>query len=145
MNIEDHIHLDPELTIDDVSDAIFEAIADGLLLKEDFKTFLRISYKELGTPKKLRILSKAISELLKKGYKDKLRPEETPAILVREGNKQYLVAYDFNRVSISEPIDCDCPDNSLIIMHESEADAKIAAWERKEEFIDINRKREANE
>lgn len=136
INFEDSPDLDPELTVENASDAIFEAIESGLLTKEDFKQFLRLSYEGLATPKKLKILSKAVGHLLEKGYKGKLRLDETPAVLVTEESKQYLVAYDFKKISISGPVDFDCKDGSLIIMHESEADAKIAAWERDEEFVE---------
>jgi hypothetical protein len=117
MNFESNPGMDPQLTVEEASDAIFDALEAGLLTREEFKEFLRLSYQELATPKKLKILSKAVGQLLEKWYKGKLRLDETPPILVKQNSLQYLVIYDFKSVSVSGPVEFDCEDGSLIIMH----------------------------
>jgi hypothetical protein len=129
-------HLEPELTWHDSATFIYDAVMGGKLNRDDFIKFFDLSGQEMSEPRHVRIFAKALGAFFKRDYTD-LKSEEKPAVLVIVDNIKYLVSHNDQEITIGEAEDLkEVPDNSFIITHESKADGKIAAWERKEKYIE---------
>jgi hypothetical protein len=135
---ENSVHLDPDLTWEDASEMIYEGIRDGKLTKEDIKEFFKIGSKECYEPRHLRIFVKALSSFFLHQYEGTLKNGEEPGVIVKVDGKQWLVQHRIKRgeITIDGPVKYDCPDRSFVISHESEADAKIDAWEKGERYAE---------
>lgn len=138
MDFENSVHLDPDLTWKDASEAIYDGIKDGILSKEDILKFFELGISEMYEPRNLRIFVKALSSFFLHQYKDKLRDGENPGVIVEVDGKQWLVKQDLKQgqIIIEGPVKYDCPDITFVISYESEADAKISAWEKGEKYIE---------
>jgi len=136
LDFENSHHLEPEITWQDCATFIYDAVLDGKLNREDFIKFFILSGQEMSDPRHVRIFAKALGAFFKRDYTD-LKSEEKPAVLVIVNNKKYLVSHNNEEITINEANDLkDLSDYSFIITHETEADGKIAAWERKEKYIE---------
>lgn len=135
-DFENANHLEPELTWQECATFIYDAVMEGKLNREDFIKFFILSGQEMAEPRHVRIFAKALGAFFKRYYTD-LKSEEKPAILVIVDNKKYLVSHNEKEITINEADDLKyVPDNSFIITHETETDGKIAAWERKEKYVE---------
>ena len=134
--LENHVHLDPEHTWDDLAGLIYSGVREGRLGLHDVKKIITIAHQEVHETKKERIISKALGSFFTNCYKDKIKEDENPAIIIKIDGKQYLVSTDFEKIRIFGPTNYSCPDMSFIIMHKTKADAKISAWEQCEEYIE---------
>jgi hypothetical protein len=138
LDFENSVHLDPEFTWENVSEAIYDGIIDGKLSKGDVKEFFMIAQRECYEPRNLRIFVKALSSFFLHRYKDVLKDGENPGVIVEVDGKQWIVQHRIKRgeITIDGPVKYDCPDRSFVISHESEADGKISAWEKGERYIE---------
>lgn len=133
---ENSVHLDPELTWSECAKYIYDGVMDGKLNREDFIKLFVLSGQEMSEPRNTRIFAKALAAFFKSDFTD-LKSEETPCVFVIVDNKNYLVSHNGKEITICPADDLkNIPDNSFVILHETTADAKIAAWEKNERYVE---------
>ena len=130
-DFENSVHLDPDLTWKDAAESIYDAVKEGKLSKEDVLEFFYISMQEMSEPRINRIFAKALGAFFRHNFKDKY----THGVLVEVDKKQWIVRAENGEIIAEGPVKYDCPDRTFLVLHDSEADAKIAAWESGEKFI----------
>ena len=64
MDFEDSVHLDPELTFEDVGRALFQGVKEGRLSEADVVEFIRLGQSETTEPRINRIFAKALATFL---------------------------------------------------------------------------------
>jgi hypothetical protein len=135
MNFDDSIHLDSELTWEDAAQAVYYGVKESKLSVEDLTEFFRLASSEAQAPRNTRILAKTLSTFFDKCYTE-LRDGEHPGVLVEIDNQKWTVERKGSNITVNGPVKMkDAPDRSFFISHDSEADAKISAWERGEKFV----------
>ena len=134
-DFEDCCHLDPEMTWEDSAAFLYDRITAGNLSREDFIKYFILSGQEMSEPRHTRIFAKALSAFFKSDYQD-LPSDEKPGIFVIVDGKQYIVSHNDTEITIEEANDINAKDSSFLISHETEADAKIAAWRNKEKYVE---------
>lgn len=135
MDFENNCHLDPEMTWQDTATFLYDGIMDGKLTREDFIKYFILSGQEMSEPRHARIMGKALATFFKNHYQN-LPADEIPGVLVIVDGKQYIVSHNEKEITIEEANDVNAKDGSFLIAHETEADAKIAAWKNKEKYVE---------
>ena len=130
-DFENSVHLDPDLTWKDAAEFFYDAIKEGNLSKEEVSEFFYISMQEMYEPRINRIFGKALGTFFKHNFKDK----HIHGVLVVVDKKQWIVRAENGQIIVDGPVKYDCPDKTFLVIHDSEADAKIAAWESGEKYI----------
>jgi hypothetical protein len=130
-DFENRVHLDPELTWKDAAEGIYDAVKEGKCSKEDVLKFFEISAQEIYEPRINRIFAKVLGTFFQHSFTDK----KIHGVLVVVDGKQWIVRAENGEIISEGPVKYDCPDRSFLVLHESEADAKIDAWERGERYI----------
>jgi hypothetical protein len=131
---ENSIHLKPEMTWEECATYIYDGVMDGKLNREDFIKFFLISGQEMSEPRHVRIFAKVIGAFFVRDYPE-LKSNEKPGIFVKVDGRGFVVTHNGKEIIIKEADYLkDMSDCSFLIEHETEADAKIAAWEKKEEY-----------
>jgi hypothetical protein len=135
MSFEDNCHLDPEMTWEETATFLYDGIMDGKLTKEDFIKYFILSGQEMVEPLHARIMGKTLATFFKNNYQD-FPADETPGILVIVDGKKYIVSHNEKEITIEKADDIPAEDGSFLISHETEADAKIAAWRNNEKYVE---------
>lgn len=136
MEFEDNIHLDPELTWEECAKYVYDGVMDGKLTREDFIEFFIISGQEFHEPRHTRIFAKALGAFFKRDYPD-IKSDEKPGVLVKVDNNNFIVTPTEDEIVIQEANDLEnVQDSSFLILHDTEADAQISAWENGEKYIE---------
>ena len=135
MDYENSVHLDPDLTWEDIGSAIYNGVKEGKLTEKDCIKFLQLGASENEAPRINRIFAKALGTFFKAKEKTyPLKDGETAGIFLKVDNKKWLVMYRGDDIVV-ESVNYDAPDRSFVIRHASVADAKIAAWENNERYV----------
>jgi hypothetical protein len=135
-NFEDRNHLEPELTWRDSATFIYDGVIEGKLNREDFIEFFSIAGEDLANPLHARVMGKALAAFFKRDYPN-LRAGESPGVFIRIENRGFIVSHKDSQIVLSAANEIKEEDGSFLIAHESEADAKISAWESKEKYVQL--------
>lgn len=133
--IDDHVHLDPELTWEDCATYVYGGVIEGKLGRNAFIEFFRLSGQEMSQPLHSRVMGKALGAFFRRDYPD-LREGEFPGVLVCVSEKNYIVSHNNKQITIEVADDIKEEDCSFLIKHETEADARISAWESGERYVE---------
>jgi phosphatidylserine decarboxylase len=137
-SFEDSQHLDPELTWEESATFLYDGIMSGKLTREDFIKYFMLSGQEMSEPRHARIMGKALAVFFKCNYRD-LPADEKPGIFIIIDGKNYVVSHNDKEITIEKAddiADCSVENGSFLISHETEADAKIAAWKNGEKYVE---------
>lgn len=133
---ESNIHLEPEMSWEDCATFIYDGVIDGKLNREDFIKLFVMSGQEMSEPRHARIFAKVIGAFFNRYYPD-IRLDEKPGVFVIVDGSSFIVSCNDKEITIDKADDIkDAADCTFLIIHDTEADAKIAAWENKERYVE---------
>jgi len=135
-NFENSEHLQPEITWRESATYIYDGVIEGKLNREDFIEFFTLAGEDMANPLHSRVMGKALAAFFKRNYPD-LRDGESPGVFVRIKERGFIVVHKDNQIILLAADEIKENDEYFLISHESEADAKISAWERKEKYIEL--------